>query len=269
MTMANLSKSVTSQINPLIFENLTEQSLEKIIAESDLHTIGTHCILVQQGDEPTCIYLIVQGGLRTYRSDSSGNEVTIRMLGPGDICMEAVIFMGGPSPISVETVDHSVVLMIPQRVVKLHVLEDAQFATNLLRILARHYTNTMRQIDGMHMKKPLQRVGSYFLQRHLEAGHDSLDIVLPFQKKLIANYLGMAPETFSRVLKQMRRYGVTVGSRRIRLHDSFTLCHFCDTDTAALCPHRKHPGYSNCPRTAPHPSHLPAAHEERKRRATQ
>ncbi|AGA32801.1 cAMP-binding proteins - catabolite gene activator and regulatory subunit of cAMP-dependent protein kinase [Thioalkalivibrio nitratireducens DSM 14787] len=232
---------------PQIFEGLSEESLERIIANSTLHGIDAGVILVHQGDAPASIYVTVRGALRTYRSNSNGNEATIRMLKPGDSCMEAVMFMGGPSPINVEAVENSVVLMIPERVVKAQVLDDAQFATNLLRIVARHYKNTMHQVDGMNMKTPLQRVGYYFLLRHIEAGHDTLDVDLPFQKKLIANYLGMTPETFSRVLKQMREYGIDVGSSRIRLRDAFTLCHFCDTDSAALCPHGSDAVCSRCP----------------------
>jgi CRP-like cAMP-binding protein len=37
------------------------------------------------------------------RLNEDGGEATIRMLEPGDTCMEAVLFMGGPSPISVQT----------------------------------------------------------------------------------------------------------------------------------------------------------------------
>lgn len=245
--MARLSKTQTFQNTPQIFENLSEQSLEKIVGHSTLHNVNAGCILVQQGDEPSCIYLIVDGALRTYRSDDDGNEATIRMLKPGDSCMEAVMFMGGPSPINVQAVENSVVMMIPQRIVKTQVLEDAQFATNLLRIVARHYKNTMHQVDGINMKTPMQRVGYYFLLRHLEAGHDQLDFDLPFQKQMIANYLGMTPETFSRTLKQMRENGIDVENDRIMLRDSFALCHFCDTDTAALCPLRDDAACDKCP----------------------
>ncbi len=83
---------------------------------------------------------------------------------------------------------------------------------------------------------PYSEWGHYFLTKHLEAGHDHLEFTLPFKKQIIANYLGMTPETFSRTLKQMKTIGVSVDDDVIRMKDAFALCHFCDSDTASLCP---------------------------------
>jgi CRP-like cAMP-binding protein len=87
------------------------------------------------------------------------------------------------------------------------------FAVNLLRIVSRHYKNAMHQIEAMNIKSPLQRVGYYFLLKHIEQGHENLDFKLPFKKQVVANYLGMTPETFSRTLKQMKDIGHQSGRR--------------------------------------------------------
>jgi hypothetical protein len=110
----------------------------------------------------------------------------------------------------------------------------------------------------MNIKSPLQRVGFYFLVKHLEAGHDRMEFALPFRKQLIANYLGITPETFSRTLKQLRDFGIDVEGEKIRLRDAFALCHFCDSDTAALCPNHGMTECKSCAKTQ--------RHEEPKRR---
>lgn len=221
---------------PQLFEKLSEESQQRILECSVLKNFEKNRILVQQGDTPKFVYLVLNGSIRTFRINEEGEEATIRMLEPGDTCMEAVIFMGGPSPINVQSVKKTKALMIPERIIKTLVLEDTQFAYNLLKIVTRHYKNAMQQIDAMNIKTPLQRVGYYFLLKHLEHGNDRLDFKLPFEKQMVANYLGMTPETFSRSLKQMRSMGITVEDDSIKMIDAYCLCHFCDTDTAALCP---------------------------------
>ena len=244
--MMTLPRDFTDTRRPQLFDGLGEDSLQKILECSLIQEHEASKVLVQQGDAPEGIYLVIEGTVKTLRLNEDGGEATIRLLEPGDTCMEAVLFMGGPSPISVQTLTKCKLLMIPERIVRTHVLADSQFAVNILRIVTRHYKNAMHQIDAMNIKSPLQRVGYYFLSKHLDAGHEDLEFTLPFKKQIIANYLGMTPETFSRTLKQMKALGVSVDDDTIRMKDAYALCHFCDSDTASLCP-RHNDECSDCP----------------------
>lgn len=241
-----LPLNFSKQKNPQLFEKLTEQSLGKLLQHSTVHNYETDTLLVQQGDKPQHIYLVIEGSVKTFRLDEEGHETIFRLLQPGDTCMDAVLFMGGPSPIYVQTLTPSKILMIPERIVKTHVLEDGQFATNLLQIVTKYYKNSMHQIDAMNIKSPIQRVGYYFLLKHLDKGHDSLEFTLPFHKQSIANYLGMTPETFSRTLKKMKELGIDVKGDTIKLRDTYALCLFCDSDTQALCPHYSSEDCQSC-----------------------
>ena len=244
--MITLPRDFTGVRRPKLFDGLTEDSLKGLLAVSLIQEHDSSKILVQQGDLPEGVYLVIEGSLKTLRLNEEGSEATMRLLEAGDTCMEAVLFMGGPSPISVQTLTKCRVLVIPERTVRSHVLADAQFAVNVLRIVTRHYKNAILQIDAMQIKSPVQRVGYYFLMKHLEAGHDDLEFTLPFKKQIIANYLGMTPETFSRALKQIRAIGIDVEDDVIRMKDAFSLCHFCDHDTAAICS-RHDDACSGCP----------------------
>jgi CRP-like cAMP-binding protein len=244
--MGPTPKDFTDNKRPQLFDGLSEDSLQKILTHSVLQDFDALKLLVEQGATPEAIYLVIEGTLKTFRLNEDGGEATIRLLEPGDTCMEAVLFMGGPSPIAVQTLTKCKLLMIPERIVRPHVLADSQLAVNILRIVTRHYKNAMHQIDAMNIKSPLQRVGYYFLTKHLEAGADDLEFSLPFKKQTIANYLGMTPETFSRTLNQMKSIGINVDDDRIRMRDAYALCHFCDTDTASLCT-RHNDQCSDCP----------------------
>lgn len=231
---------------PQLFDGLSEACLKQLLSHSIVQEHPSAAMLVQQGDIPQGIVLLLAGALKTARMNEDGGEAIIRMLEAGDTCMEAVLFMGGPSPVSVQTLSKCKVLLIPEQTVKNTVLQDARFSLNILRIVSRHYKNAMHQIDAMHIKSPVQRIGYYFLTKHLEAGHDDLEFTLPFKKQAIANYLGMTPETFSRALKQMKSLGIRADGDVIKMKDAFALCHFCDADTAAVCPKHDDP-CGGCP----------------------
>ncbi|MCZ7594171.1 MAG: helix-turn-helix domain-containing protein [Hyphomicrobium sp.] len=51
------------------------------------------------------------------------------------------------------------------------------------------------------------------------AREGSAVVELPFEKSLLANRLGMKPESFSRALRRLRSYGVTVERETVKIAD--------------------------------------------------
>lgn len=231
-----LSQSSEIEAPISLFHGLSEESLQNLLSNSTVRSVEQGREIIQQGDEVKFLYFIIDGSVKTLRSSIEGDEATIRMLKAGDTFMDAVIFMGGTSPIRATALKPCKLLMIPAPVIRQQVLRDGQLGENLLHIVTWHYKNAMQQIDSIVTKTPVERLGYYFLKLHMDQNPESLDIELPFQKSMIANHLGMKPETFSRALKKLRDMGIEVDHERISLRDAYTLCHFCDPDTAYTCP---------------------------------
>ena len=220
---------------PQLFQGLTEETLSYILQNAAIKNFRNGQILIHQGDKPAHLFFIISGTVKTTRTDEDGHEAIIRMLQAGETCMEAVLFMETSSPISVQTISDSKLLLIPERLVKSLAIENAQFANNLLHIITHYYKSAMHQIDAMQIKTPLQRIGYYFLVKYLERGQPGTRFSLPFKKSTIATYLGMTPETFSRCLSKLREIGVDIEDEVVQLRSLSSLCHFCDSDTYAMC----------------------------------
>ena len=228
----------------ILFHGLAETSLQALLSHSHIKEIPAGAQILQQGDVPEALYYILEGKVKTQRFSPDGAEATIRMLGKGDTFMDAVIFMGGKSPIGAQTTENSKFLMIPAETVRRQAFTDGQFACNLLQVVTRHYKTAIQQIDSITTKNPIERLGYYLLRLHLENQSDNMDIALPFKKSMIANHLGMTPETFSRALSQIKKTGVHVDQEMLTMRDAYALCHFCDLDTAYTCPRH---GSEQCP----------------------
>ncbi len=226
---------IDSYASAPLFKDLPIESMQTLLQNSIVQDYKHGKALVQQGDKPSHIYMILEGTVKTNQYSAEGEEAIIRMLKRGDTFMEDVIFMGGPSPVNAQIVDDARLLLIPTASVKLHIMVCNQFARNLLEIISTHYKSAIRQVTDITLKTPTQRIGHYFLQLHIEQGSASMDMVLPFKKSMIAHHLGMQPETFSRALQQIKKGGMDIDGEKITLQDSFSLCHFCDQDLAHLC----------------------------------
>ena len=76
----------------------------------------------------------------------------------------------------------------------------------------------VEQIEQIKVRSAPQRIAD-FLIRVTPAREGSAVVELPFEKSLLANRLGMKPESFSRALRRLRSYGVTVDREIVKIAD--------------------------------------------------
>lgn len=226
------------------FAALSDELFQTILAGGSVRNVGDGHILVHQGDQPSHMFFVLEGQLRTLLTNEDGREVTLRLVDPFVSCMGTVLFMGGLSPVTVETVGEVRIFQLPGHFVRNLVLQHPPFANSMLGIIAANYRGAIQQIDTVTLRTPLQRIGHYLLVEHILNGSDDLMFELRFKKSLIASHLGMTPETLSRAFRKIQAYGITIDGQRVRLKDAFALCHFCDLSTKELCPYRDN---SDCP----------------------
>ena len=216
-----------------IFSGLDRDAVECILAHSTAASYNKGQILVQQGDTPKYLYFIMSGSLITFRASKEGAISAIRLLGKGETCMDAVIYMDTASPIGVQAVKNAEILQIDSAFVKQYSDENSVFANNLIRILAKYYRDALYQLDGLAIKPTTQRTGHYLLQNYLST--NSANFVMPFNRYLVASHLGMSFETLSRALSIIKDLGVEIKGSKVILSDPYALCTFCDEGTEAIC----------------------------------
>lgn len=222
--------------NNAVFKGLTDCEIEEILLNGSIRRHPKGQLLAQQGDVPQYLLYIMSGSLITFRSSSEGNINAIRLLGKGETCMDAVIFMGSNSPISVQAVKNSEILHIKRSFVEKFAESSTVFSGNLLHILAKYYKDALYQLDGLSIKSATQRTGYYLLQVYLTEGTKTFS--LPFNRYIVASHLGMSFETLSRTLSQIRNLGVEIKGNRFTLTDENALCPFCDEITLTVCKNR-------------------------------
>lgn len=90
-----LPSGFNKQKKPELFEKLSEESLQDLLGHSIMQEFEAGRLLVQQGDVPEYVYLVIEGAVKTSRMSEEGGEATIRMLQPGKrawkpLCLWAV-----------------------------------------------------------------------------------------------------------------------------------------------------------------------------------
>jgi CRP-like cAMP-binding protein len=85
----------------------------------------------------------------------------------------------------------------------------------------------VEQIEQIKVRSAPQRIADFMI-RIAPVREGPVVLELPFEKSLLANRLGMKPESFSRALGRLRAHGVTVDREIINIADVGRLVSFVE-----------------------------------------
>jgi CRP-like cAMP-binding protein len=174
--------------------------------------------IFQQGDPANSFFFIFEGWVKLYRQREDGEEVVVTICTAGETFAEGAMFMGGRYPVSAEAVSMARIIRVDGGALRKAIEQQPQLAFDLLAAASAHLRLLVAQIEQLKVKSVPQRIADFLLkQGHADAG--PLTIALPYEKALIANRLGMTPESFSRGLAKLRTLGVEVERDKVRIAD--------------------------------------------------
>ena len=199
---------------PLI-GSASEQSVQELLRGAFLQRFPAHVDLVREGDPADFLHVVVEGQIEifaTYRE----RETTVSVVGPGNAFILAAVMLDKPYLKSARVLATSRILMIPAQSVREVFTSDGDFALALTKELARAYRGVVKELKNQKLRSSLERLAAWLVRYNTENGSvNAFD--LPFDKKVLASRLGMAPEVLSRTFVTLQAYGVKVEGRRISL----------------------------------------------------
>ncbi len=229
------------------FSKLDRSELDSLLSHADVREAKKGKLLFLQSEPLSRMYLILSGWVKLYKGTDAGDEAVLQMLSAGDSVMEASVFLDIPTVASAQVVEDSILLSLPAPVVRQVLQENKSFALNMLGNLSLRSQNLIRQIEHSRLRKASERVGWFLLKLGMEEGNQNATCIrLPYDKSLIASYLDMTPETFSRTLKKFRQRGFHIENDTVTQPDPRALCAYCDPSLADACKFRDDP---DCPGT--------------------
>lgn len=198
-----------------LFEDLKEESLSVLLGNAFLQRFPSHVELIREGDPADFLHLVVDGQVEVF-SRYRDRETTVAVLGPGQTFILAAVILDRTYLKSARALESSRILMLPAEAVRLAFDNDQVFARAIARQQALAYRGVVQELKNQKLRSSLERLANWLLRRDTETGsRGSFD--LPFDKKVLAARLGMAPEVLSRTFATLAEYGVQVNNKTIVL----------------------------------------------------
>lgn len=178
--------------------------------------------LYHAGDRFTSLYAIQVGSIKTYGITLEGTaQVTGFHLSGELVGMDAID--NQMHPCSAVALENTWVCELPFAHLEALTRKVPDLQHELMRIMSREIRNegdTLMLVGKVSAEVRLVRFLHSLHQRMRRRLGDVDEIYLPMTREDIANYLGLTPETVSRVLTRLRAEGIiAINNRRIRFVD--------------------------------------------------
>lgn len=204
-----------------IFDGVEGKHVEEMLRASFLQRFPNGVELVREGEQADFLHVVVEGKVEVF-SAYRDRETTVSVLGPGQCFIMAAVVLDRIYLKSARSLTSARILLIPADAVRRCFSEDAAFARCLACDLAEAYRMVVKELKNQKLRSGLERLANWLLGHQAEIGGASR-FELPFEKKVLAARLGMAPEVLSRSFGALGAYQVKVRGSTIEIKDQAAL----------------------------------------------
>jgi CRP-like cAMP-binding protein len=201
-----------------LFTHLTDIQLDRVYRHSQVVKLEEGQLLFAQGEDVSNFYLVLSGKMKLFRVSPDGQEKIIEIVNQGGLFAEALMFMDQENyPVSSAALSDTVVIGVDTKDFKAMLWDSVETCLLLLGDMSFRLRKLIHEIDTLTLHSGTCRVANYLLQH---APDDQECFELETAKGVIAARLSVKPETFSRIIKNLRGEGViSINGSKITIHN--------------------------------------------------
>lgn len=206
---------------PMGLEPSDLQRLQTMVRHAGPLAAGSH--LFRNGDPFTAIYAVRSGCIKSYSIDAGGHELVHGFHLRGEVLGFDAVYPDRHR-CNALVLESSSLCVIPYRDIAPLTTEFPNLHSQILRLIGREFSRQLRFAEG---PSATQRIAGFVLDmqsRLHKAGAAEYEFTLPMSREDISNYLGITPETLSRLFAKMQRKGlIKIDRRHVFLADPIRL----------------------------------------------
>lgn len=227
---APLDKGVLLQLcfTPL-FSGLSEPDLRELLAGARVIRLPHEFALYEAGDPVERFYVVMDGHVE-LAALVDGKRSVVEVARKGTVLGEAALFGSGRYLMSARVLTGATLLEVPAGSFRAKLEARFDILLHMLSTMSFRLRMLVRQIAELKLKTTAQRLGSFLLSLAPEDAEKAV-VRFPYDKKLVADELGMKPESLSRALSKLAKLGVeSRPDNSVGIADLEALRNFCVED---------------------------------------
>ncbi len=192
-----------------VFADLPDDALLAIHQHSSERTYRRGAVIFFEGDPGEGFHYVKSGRVKIVKVAGDGREHIIKLLVPGDIFAEVLLFNSQPYPATAIAAEDAAVGIIRNADLELLVLANNKLALQLIKALSQRLLYAQQKIKNLALGDVLARTAETLLRLGREHGRSgengSIVIAVGLSRQELANLVGTTRETVTRTLSALRR----------------------------------------------------------------
>ncbi len=217
---------------PLLLMNAPPAASAEMLNGAKTITYTPKQVIFNPGDKVAYWYLLVSGTVRLQQDTPDGDQLSVQIYNAGDTIGAMDVFACDDVHVHCAA---AVTVCTVQRFAAAHLRGVAasypQVAENLIKDISARVMQMQTDVNNMNAFTPPQRIACGLLRAAAKHKLDISLFALPYSKSLLASWLGMRLETFSRAIKELPLHGVFLREKQVKVTDReklrLTVCGDC------------------------------------------
>lgn len=186
--LMNIAKQNSMEIDTEILGVVVNNSVFRVVPKGN--------ILQSVGEKTNTAALVLDGICRCYYLDGDGNDVTRGFSFPGTFCMDEGMFGYSESIVTWETLEETTLMFFEVQEMKKLIIENNQLKNAYIMFLENALRYKIYRENGFLVENAAER---YIHFKKLYP-----NICDSVKQHYVATYLGIAPESLSRIRKALK-----------------------------------------------------------------
>ena len=193
--------------NPL-FAALPLWEINTLLDGHDLRHFAEGDPLFHEGETAHSLCLILEGEVVLLATNRTGTLLPMMNLAMGDTVGEEAVLTGMPYCATARAVTGTTVIAIPASSLMGYLESHFEVAITMISNMAAHLREQVKEITELKTQSTAERLAGFLLGLAGSAAAGRIVVRLPYEKRLLADHLGMDPATLSRAFAKLRDKGV-------------------------------------------------------------
>jgi CRP-like cAMP-binding protein len=185
--------------------------ISSIIGGSWVSIFQRRELLFNEGDAADQFFILLKGRVRLFRVLDDGRVALFHLVSPGEAFAEAVVLSGQNYPVSAECDANTEIAVVSRFQLISRLQRDPLLIGRMMQALIERERFFFKELNDLRQLSPLQRLAEFLLSRRGEE--------TAVAKHIIANRIGVTPETFSRALRRLADEGLIARDAEMSILD--------------------------------------------------
>lgn len=193
-----------------LFAQLGEELLAGLATRMRRRTFRRGTIVFHKDQEGDALYIVESGHVRVFLPSEGGQELTVDMVGPGEVFGELALLDSGPRSASAEAAEPTIMFTLTRQDFRQELTQTPQLATAVIALLSQRLRRVTQYAESLAFLDIRGRLARVLLEMAERSGTvaDGMEIDFPVTQTELATMIGATRERVNRTLATFRSQAI-------------------------------------------------------------